>query len=80
MNPQSSFFFKGDIKHSGFDLVKVAQDFDDLTLPEPSKNIIHRFTYYHASSPFPNRIFILIKYFSLNLIKYYIRLFLALMM
>ena len=47
----------GDIKRSGLDLVKVARDFDNLTLPEPSTNIVLRFTYYDVSSPFPSTIF-----------------------
>ncbi|KAK7844821.1 hypothetical protein CFP56_010318 [Quercus suber] len=50
----SKRIFMGDIQRSGLDLVKVARDFDNLTLPEPSTNIVLRFTYYDMSSPFPN--------------------------
>ena len=56
----SKRIFMGDIQNSGLDLVKVARDFDNLTLPEPSTNIVLRFTYYNVSSPFPSTIFILI--------------------
>nr|POE86155.1 hypothetical protein CFP56_07262 [Quercus suber] len=42
----SKRIFMGDIQRSGLDLVKVARDFDNLTLPEPSTNIVLRFTYY----------------------------------
>ncbi|KAL0003314.1 hypothetical protein SO802_017095 [Lithocarpus litseifolius] len=40
----------GDIQRSGLDLVKVARDFDNLTLPEPTTNIVLRFTYYDDKS------------------------------
>ena len=53
----SKRIFMGDIQNSGLDLVKVARDFDNLTLPEPSTNIVLRFTYYDVSSPFPSTIF-----------------------
>ena len=50
----------GDIQRSGLDLVKVARDFDNLTLSEPSTNIVWRLTYYDVSSPFPSTVFMLI--------------------
>ncbi|KAF3944990.1 hypothetical protein CMV_028605 [Castanea mollissima] len=46
----SKEIFMGDIQRSGLDLVKVARDFDNLTLPEPSTNIVLRFTYYDDKS------------------------------
>ena len=56
----SKRIFMGDIQNSGLDQVKVAPDFDNLTLPVGSTNIVLRFTYYDVSSPFPSTIFILI--------------------
>ena len=42
------------LKDSGLELDKVAQDFDKLTPPESSKDIIFRFIRYDVSLPFPS--------------------------